>query len=411
MSVENQIVALVGGAVAGSEAAYQFTEQGIQCVVFDQNDLPYGKIEDGLPKWHEKQRKKEIELINSRINHELVEFVPLTKIGKDISFNELHNMGWSAVLLANGAWKDNPFPVREIEKFSGNGFWYQNAFVYWFNHYHEPTFKGEEIPILDDTLVIGGGLASIDVAKIMQLELVTSKLNERGIDIDLIDMEHKGIPKMLEQHGLVWENLGLKGCYLLYRRDVTNMPLATIPPDATPERDQAIRNTRRKILNNAREKYLFRYQDHCQPIDILVEDGKLVGIRMIETDVINRKAVVREGTEHDVRGSMVISSIGSIPEPIEGIPMDWNWYDIESEETGEVKNLDNVFGMGNAITGKGNIRVSRVNAREVTLNFIKNYLPEGGVDVKVVLDKVKVLQSQVGYDGNYVNWVKTCARE
>ena len=411
MSVENQIVAIVGGAVAGSEAAYQLMERGIRCVVFDQNDLPYGKIEDGLPRWHEKQRNKEMELIDSRIGHELVEFVPNTKIGKDLLFSELQNIGWSAIFFANGAWKDRPFPDRDIEKFEGNGFWYQNPFVYWFNHFQQPTYKGEEIPILDDALVIGGGLASIDVVKIFQLELVGRKMKERGIDIDLIEMEHMGIPKMLEQHGVTWKNLGLAGCYLLYRRDVTNMPMATIPPGATPEKDRSVRETRRKILTKAKEKYLFRFQDHRQPVNILVEDGKLVGIRMIKTDVINRKAVAIEGSEHDIRGSMIVSSIGSIPEPVEGIPMQWSWYEIESEETGEILNLDRVYGMGNAITGKGNIRVSRVNARDIANRVADLFLPEGGVDVGSIMEKVHNLQSRVGYNGDYSAWVKACARE
>jgi NADPH-dependent glutamate synthase beta subunit-like oxidoreductase len=352
-----------------------------------------------------------MEQIDERMSHPLVHFVPNRKIGKDISFSELYDLGWSAILLANGAWKDRPFPVKEIEKFEGNGFWYQNPFVHWFNHYKESDYTGEDIPILDDTLVVGGGLASIDVVKILQLELVTRTLEKRGITVDILDMEKLGIPKMLEQHGLTWDDLGLKGCYLLYRRDVTNMPLATIPPDATPEKDAAIRNTRRKILNNAKNKYLFRFKDHNQPVGILVEDGKLVGLRMIETDVINRKAVPREGTEHDVRGSMIISSIGSIPEPIEGIPMQWSWYDIKDEETGEVKSLERVFGIGNAITGKGNIRVSRVNARDITNYVIENHLPEKGVDVDSILRKVKEWQTKEGYDGNYIAWAKTHARD
>lgn len=360
MSEDNQIVAVVGGAVAGSESAHQLSEHGIRCVVIEQNELPYGKIEDGLPRWHVKQRQKEMDLIDSRIGHELVDFVPNTRIGEDLPFSELYDLGFSVILLANGAWKDRPFPMKEIEEFEGKGFWYQNPFVHWFNHTHEPDYDGEDIPILDDSLVVGGGLASIDVVKIIQLELVGRTLKDRGMSVDIVEMERKGIPLMLEENDLTWEDLNLKGCLLLYRRDVTNMPLATIPPDAPPEREQAIRNTRRKILTNAQDKYLFRFQDHRQPVDILVEDGKLAGLRMIETDVVNRKAVPREGTEHDVRGSMIISSIGSIPEPLEGIPMKWSTYDIESEETGRVNGLDGVFGLGNAITGKGNIRVSRI---------------------------------------------------
>ena len=60
----HHFVAIFGGAVAGSEAAYQMAMRGFRVVVFDQNTLPYGKIEDGLPKWHEKLRDKEEGKIN-----------------------------------------------------------------------------------------------------------------------------------------------------------------------------------------------------------------------------------------------------------------------------------------------------------------------------------------------------------
>ena len=43
---ERHLVAVFGGAVAGSEMVHQLTAQGIRCVVFDQNILPHGKIED-----------------------------------------------------------------------------------------------------------------------------------------------------------------------------------------------------------------------------------------------------------------------------------------------------------------------------------------------------------------------------
>ena len=48
------------------------------------------------------------------------------------------------------------------------------------------------------------------------------------------------------------------------------------------------------------------------------------------------KAVILEGTDFEVRSPLTISSIGSLPEPIEGLPMKWNLLDIESEETGAV---------------------------------------------------------------------------
>jgi len=50
------LAVVVGGAVAGAEAVAQLTARGIRCVVLEQNPRPYGKIEDGLPRWHVKLR-------------------------------------------------------------------------------------------------------------------------------------------------------------------------------------------------------------------------------------------------------------------------------------------------------------------------------------------------------------------
>ena len=55
----HHFIAIFGGAVAGAEAAYQLSKRGFRIVVFDQAILPFGKIEDGLPKWHYKLRDKE----------------------------------------------------------------------------------------------------------------------------------------------------------------------------------------------------------------------------------------------------------------------------------------------------------------------------------------------------------------
>ena len=42
------VVAIVGGATAGAEAAGLLAERGIPAVVFEQNPRPFGKIEDGF---------------------------------------------------------------------------------------------------------------------------------------------------------------------------------------------------------------------------------------------------------------------------------------------------------------------------------------------------------------------------
>ena len=397
-----KVVLIIGGAVSGSTAVKKLTDEGIRCVVVEQNRMPYGKIEDGLPRWHEKQRINEYFKIDDIISNELVDFVPLTRIGKDVSFEEIYNMGWSCIYFANGAWKDRSFPIKEIEGF--DNFYYQNPFVYWFNHYHEPSYNGPKVDIKDDAIVIGGGLASIDVCKITQLELVRQKVESKIENFDIIEMEHKGIPKYLEQYDMKYEDLGINGTTLVYRRSIENMPLTTIPEDATPEMVEKRKLARRKILNNTLDKFLFKVAECTQPVGLSYEDNILNGIEVIENEIIDGKLIAKENSNKILHGNTFISSIGSLPEPIQGIPMDGSTYNIVDEDSGKFDELEKVHGMGNAITGKGNIKASRVSAKTVgdlTIDLIHD------IDQDVIdnIDsKVKEWQSKSSYDGNYFEW-------
>ena len=397
-----KVVLIIGGAVSGSTAVKKLTDEGIRCVVVEQNRMPYGKIEDGLPRWHEKQRISEYFKIDDIISNDLVDFVPLTRIGEDISFEEIYNMGWSCIYFANGAWKDRSFPIKEIEQF--DNFYYQNPFVYWFNHYHESSYNGPKVDIKDDAIVIGGGLASIDVCKITQLELVRQKVESKIENFDIIEMEHKGIPKYLEQYDLKYEDLGIKGTTLVYRRNVENMPLTTIPEDAAPEMVEKRKLARRKILNNTLDKFLFKVAECTQPVGLSYEDNMLNGIEVIENEIIDGKLIAKENSNKILHGNTFISSIGSLPEPIQGIPMDGSTYNIIDEDSGKFDELDKVHGMGNAITGKGNIKASRVSAKTVgdlTIDLIHD------IDQDVIdnIDsKVKEWQSKSSYDGSYFEW-------
>ena len=397
-----KVVLIIGGAVSGSTAVKKLTDEGIRCVVVEQNRMPYGKIEDGLPRWHEKQRINEYFKIDDIISNELVDFVPLTRIGKDVSFEEIYNMGWSCIYFANGAWKDRSFPIKEIEGF--DNFYYQNPFVYWFNHYHEPSYNGPKVDIKDDAIVIGGGLASIDVCKITQLELVRQKVESKIENFDIIEMEHKGIPKYLEQYDMKYEDLGINGTTLVYRRSIENMPLTTIPEDATPEMVEKRKLARRKILNNTLDKFLFKVAECTQPVGLSYEDNILNGIEVIENKIIDGKLIAKENSNKILHGNTFISSIGSLPEPIQGIPMDGSTYNIADEDSGKFDELEKVHGMGNAITGKGNIKASRVSAKTVgdlTIDLIHDI----GQDVIDNIDsKVKEWQSKSSYDGNYFEW-------
>ncbi len=385
---DTYFVAVIGGATAGAEVASRLADRGVSVVVFEQNLRPYGKIEDGLPRWHEALRNKEYRTIDEKLSKPGVSLVPNTKIGRDIDFAELVNdWGFSAVVLANGAWRDRPLPIEGAEKFADHntggsgdrGLVYQNAFVIAFNHAERGDLTDASYTVHDDAMIVGGGLASIDVAKIHTLELTTKALAERGIETNLNELEVKGIPKTLAKHDLKWEDLGLAGATIYYRRRVEDMPLMSAPEGADEARIAKVEAGRRRMLEKATDKYRFKIETLCAPDGLIVEDDRLVGLRFRRTKIEKGRVVMQDET-FDVRAPVIISSIGSIPEPIKGIDMRGELFDFKDWETGKLEGYPTVFSVGNVVTGKGNIVASRKHATAVSKSAIEAYLGIGEGD-------------------------------
>ncbi len=432
----HHFIAIFGGAVAGAEAALLLSQLGFKIVVFDQGLLPYGKIEDGLPKWHAKLRDKEERNIDQKLNHPNIMFVPGVKLGRDIHFREVLNWGFSAVILATGAWKDRPLPIEGIDVYNDKNLIYQNNLLKWFNHKHEPDYDGPQYEMKDGTIVIGGGLASLDVVKIVMIETVQKALKDRGIEVDMFKLDH-GISKVLESHGLTLRDLNLKSCTLYYRRRAQDMPLTPMPTD-TPEKLQKAQTVRQKILENFLKKYLFSFEACSAPYDKIVENGALTGIRFQRTKIADGKLAYLD-EYFDAHAPLIISSIGSIPEKIEGISRDGAVFKIKDPKSCRIDGFNNVFAIGNAVTGKGNINESIKHSREVSGEIIENILDRQQEDyenwhrstaTKVqkdiseivhavehaqslsddikdsIIAKVKKFQKKSGYTGDYEAWIK-----
>jgi NADPH-dependent glutamate synthase beta subunit-like oxidoreductase len=436
-----RFAAIVGGGIAGSVAAEILADHGIHVVVIEQNKRPYGKIEDGLPRWHVEQRKQEYSRIDARLKKPGVFYLPCTKLGRDLDFQDLSdNWGFSLVILANGAWRDRELGIPGAQEFIGKGLVYQNPFIYWYNHKNEEGYTGPRYEAPDEALVVGGGLASIDVVKILQLENYERVLRARGVQTDVYELEKKGIPAVCKMHSIEPDDLDVKGCLLIYRRRLQDMPLAQPPENATPDQLAKTEAVRQKMLRLAQEKYLFRIQNRRVPTGLLVEDGRVVGLKVAETKVEGRKAEPIAGSEYVLRAPLVISSIGSVPEKIPGVVTKGEYYDFSREGLPQYLESDRVFGVGNVVTGKGNIHSSLVNSQEVTTNLIESYIgvaddgsasarfyagaeSQAVAQAQAVRDRVRVtpglselevsaieqrirsLQERVGYTGDYESWI------
>ena len=173
---------------------------------------------------------------------------------------------------------------------------------------------------------------------------------------------------------------------------------------------------------------------------LVVENGRLAGLKVAETRVEGRRAEPVPGSEHELRAPLVISSIGSVPEVIPGIATKGEYYTFQGEELPRYAGCERVFGVGNVVTGQGNIRVSLVHSREVTNQLIEDYMGvgEGDSDFRVLHahaeargaaqaeaveerlrtlpslsesevvaleQRIRSLQERVGYTSDYDSWI------
>ena len=148
-----------------------------------------------------------------------------------------------------------------------------------------------------------------------------------------------------------------------------------------------------------------------------------------------------EGAIEEVRAPLVISSIGSIPEPLPGIKERGELYDFSDRDLGRLAGYETVFGAGNAVTGKGNINASRKHSIQVATHLIEQFLGLGSnghegeeilldtvssgahdsaekfaewlggrppIDprqVDTIFRRVRARQEAVGYTGSYRDWI------
>jgi hypothetical protein len=220
------------------------------------------------------------------------------------------------------------------------------------------------------------------------------------------------------------------------------MPLMEIPEGADADRVEKVRKGRQRMLDKAMEKFRFRFEPLASPEAAIEEDGRLVGLVLRRTRIENGRVVPTDET-FELRGSVVISSIGSIPEPIPGIATRGELFDFSDWDTGRLADYPNVFSVGNVVTGKGNIVASRKHAAHVSEDAIEQFLglteederPEGAVSdtlaakttgqaeaiareihenmepappevIEAILERVRERQRAVSYDGDFKAWVE-----
>jgi hypothetical protein len=292
-------------------------------------------------------------------------------------------------------------------------------------------------------------LASLDVIKIVMIELAQRALKEKlNVDVDMFTLEKKGVKKILEAHNTTLEELGVKGSTLFYRRNAEDMPLKPTKTNSTEDVNRA-RRVSKKLLENYRDKFLFKFEPLSVPKEVITDNGVLKGMVFQKVRSEHGKLIDLPGETITFKSDLIISSIGSLPEETPSLPSKGHLLKTFGPRGCRVEGYDNVFAVGNVVTGRGNILESKKHGREITGKIIDDHFQpesepirneaniimaekyqkwfreiETEVDEKVgniicvlderptpedekvnnILERTQKHQRKVGLDGDYMKW-------
>jgi dissimilatory sulfite reductase flavoprotein subunit len=243
-------VAIVGSGPAGLSCAYQLARRGYPVTVFEAFRQPGGMLRYGIPSYRLPREVLDREI--QRILDLGIELRCNCVIGRDTSLEDLRKE-YRAVFVGIGAHKGLKLRVPGEDApnvFSGTEF---------LNHVN----SGEEVPVGNKVIVIGGGDTAIDAARVSE---------RLGAEVTIV-----------------------------YRRSRQEMPAIKPEVDGAIEEGIAI-------------EFL------AAPVEILTENGKAVGIKCIRMELGEpdasgrRRPIPKAGSEFNLPATAIIAAISQKPD-------------------------------------------------------------------------------------------------
>ena len=318
--VDKERVAVVGSGPAGLSCAAELAKDGYSVTIFEARPKPGGVLAYGVPAY--------------RLSEDFFarELKDITGLGVEIKCNapvdkkggaeKLLKEGYRAVFLAPGLWE--PIRLRENSE-NIEGVFTATEFLAAMREGKHEEF-GARIAG-GNIAVIGGGSVAIDSAE-------TAK------------------------------RLGAKDVYLVYRRSFKQMPAEE------GERVEALKEGVHFLLLN-------------QPVDFVVENGKLQGLKVVKTKLGEkdssgrRRPVEIPGSEWVIDADVVIEAIGS-----KAAEESTDWYPsvktnakkyIEIDKKTGATSVTGIFAGGDIVRGPALV-VEAVQDGKVAARAIKKYL-------------------------------------
>ncbi len=325
---KNKKVAIVGSGPAGLTCASDLGQLGYEVTIFEAFHVPGGVLMYGIPEF----RLPKI-IVQEEIDHLRklgVKIETNMVIGKILTLDELHDMGFEAIFIGTGAGLPS---FMKIPGENFNGVYSSNEFLTRINLMKAYKFPEWDTPIKvgKRVAVVGGGNVAMDAARSAK-------------------------------------RLGAEEVYIVYRRSETELP------------------ARLEEVHHAKEEGII-FKLLTNPVEILGnEQGWVTGLACVEMELGEpdssgrRRPVEKKGSRFELPMDTVIIAIGQTPNPLikmttPGLETQ-KWGGIIVDEQTMATSKSGVYAGGDAVTGAATV-ILAMGAGKTAAEAIDSYLTSG----------------------------------
>lgn len=325
-------VAVVGAGPAGVYAADILTKtEGLDVTVdiLDRDPTPFGLIRYGVAPDHPRI-KEIIKALKRVMGNPDIRFFGNVNFGTDVKLEDLQSF-YDAVVFATGARRDRDLDIPGIDL---DGSYGAADFVYWYDGHPDVDRTWDFQPHAEQIAVLGVGNVGLDIARIL------AKTADELLVTEIPDNVHAGLTTNVATDVHVFARRGPAQVKFtpMELRELSHSP--TIDVIVHPEgfefdegSMEALRAAKsQKLVVDVLQNYLakepsgapHRIHIHfCQnPVEILGEDGKVVGLRTEITELDGTGNVRGTGEFKDWPVQAVYRAIGYYSDNLAGLPFD-----------------------------------------------------------------------------------------
>jgi len=393
-------VAIIGAGPAGLFAARELAEHGVHVTVFNRDIKPGGLVEYGIyPDKHNMKEmlRKQFRIALENPNLHYYGNVLIANNG-DFTFEELHNFGFDAIIVAAGAQgtKWLGLPGEELD-----GVYHAKDVVYGYNSL--PPYSQKKFRIGKHCAIIGTGNVMVDVARhLIQKQKVDEVIvvNRRGpAEVNFTKDEMKHIISYLDLDAFENEMRRIQPALQAVNQDpeIGRKRITESQPKADP-----------KIADGK-----LRFHFLASPSAMFGENGSLTRLEVEENILVDKNGQIGAkgtGVKHTIDVDTVIFAIGDTIDESLGLQTSKNEFVQQREPRFPIDGVsfetpvDGVFIGGWARKASnglvGYARRDGTHAAQAVLQFLQTRQPNGAnaqaIEAKIMgLIKPVILKDDV----------------